>query len=114
MPRERNQLEQEWRAKAKESIRKLLDALPDKAAIIMGDKETLRGQMGREMMQGTMQSLSETQQAESRNVIYEACQVMIHRRGKRSKRVVTLRGEVEIEREYYVWPKCGAGIFPPG
>jgi len=114
MPSDRSRLEQELRAKAEESIRKLLDALPDKAAITMGDMETLTGQMGRELMQGTMQSLSDTQQAEPSHIICEACQVMMHRRGKRNKRVVTLRGEVEIKRDYYVCPECGTGIFPPG
>lgn len=114
MSSERERLEQELGAKAEAAIRRLLDALPDKAAITMGDMEALTGEMGQELMQGTMQSLSQTQQAEPEGVRCEACKTPMHKRGKRKKQVVTLRGEVEVERQYYVCPRCGAGTFPPG
>lgn len=114
MRSDRECLEQQLRAKAEEAIRKLLDALPDKAAITMSDMEVLTGKMGHELMQGTMQSLSESQQAEMHEVRCEECNTPMHKRGKRKKQVVTLRGEIEVERQYYGCPCCGAGIFPPG
>jgi hypothetical protein len=114
MPSERERLEQELRVKAEEAIRKLLDALPEKSDITMRDMEELTGEMGRDFMQSTMQSLSETQQGEPSDLICETCQIAMHKRGKRKKRVVTLRGEIEVERQYYICPNCGAGCFPPG
>ncbi len=114
MPSDRERLEQELRTKAEAAIRKLLDALPDKAEITLSDMETLTGEMGDELMQGTMQSLSESQQAAPNEVRCEQCNRPMHKRGKRKKQVVTLRGEVEVERQYYVCPCCGAGTFPPG
>ncbi len=111
---ERDHLEQELRAKAEKAIRKLLDALPDKADITMSDMEALTGELGHEVMQGTMQSLSQSQQAEPDEVRCEACNTPMHKRGKRKKQVVTLRGEIEVERQYYICPCCGAGTFPPG
>jgi hypothetical protein len=111
---DRERLEQELRAKAEEAIRKLLDALPDKAEITMSDMEALTGELGHEVMQGTMQSLSQSQQAEPDEVRCEPCNTSMHKRGKRKKQVVTLRGEIEVERQYYVCPCCGAGTFPPG
>jgi uncharacterized protein with PIN domain len=35
-------------------------------------------------------------------------------KGKRVKRLVTERGEVRLEREYYYCAACRSGIFPPG
>lgn len=114
MRSDRDRLEQELRAKAEAAIRKLLDALPDKTEITMSDMEALTGDMGQALMQGTMQSLSESQQAEPNEVGCEQCNTPMHKRGKRKKQVVTLRGEIEVERQYYVCPCCGAGTFPPG
>jgi hypothetical protein len=37
----------------------------------------------------------------------------LHNKGKRKKRVVTLRGETQIERSYYQCADCGQGYFPP-
>jgi uncharacterized protein with PIN domain len=110
---ERDRLEQALRAKAEAAIRKLLEALPDKTEITMSDMEALTGEMGQELMQATMQSLSESQQAEPNEVRCEQCNTPMHKRGKRKKQVVTLRGEIEVERQYYVCPCCGTGTFPP-
>lgn len=114
MRSDREHLEQELRGKAEEAIRKLLDALPDKVEITMDDMETLTGEMGHELMQGTMQSLGESQQTEPNEVRCEPCNTAMHKRGKRKKQVITLRGEIEVERQYYVCPCCDAGTFPPG
>ncbi|MFW5696349.1 MAG: hypothetical protein ACOCXR_01030 [Phototrophicaceae bacterium] len=66
-------------------------------------------------MQETMQKLAETQHAEAPEaVMCEVCQVKMQKRGKRKKRVLTARGEIEIERQYYVCPVCKTGHFPPG
>jgi hypothetical protein len=113
MSSERESLEQALRGKAEAAIQKLLDALPDKAEITMSDMERLTGEMGRELMQATMQSLSQRQPVESNGVRCEACNIAMQKRGKRKKQVVTLRGEIEVERQYYVCPCCGAGTFPP-
>lgn len=109
----RDELEQVLRAKAETAIRNLLDALPDKAEITMSVLEALTGEMGHELMQGTMQSLSKSQQVEPHEVRCEQCYSLMHKRGKRQKQVVTLRGEIVVERPYYVCPCCGAGTFPP-
>jgi uncharacterized protein with PIN domain len=114
MRSDRDRIEQELRGKAEEAIRKLLDGLPEKAEITMSDMEVLTGEMGHELMQGTMQSLSESQQVEPNEVRCDQCNTPMHKRGNRTKQVITLRGEIEVERQYYVCPHCGAGTFPPG
>lgn len=45
-----------------------------------------------------------------------ACGVRLRRRGKRVRSVVVAHQAqpLRLEREYFVCPACGAGIFPPG
>ena len=113
MPNEREELEKQLRAKAEEAIRKLLSKLPDKSELTMTDIENLVGEMGHEVTQSATEAIAQREQAEPSEVICEGCQVRMQKRGKRKKQVVTKRGEIELERQYYVCPQCGAGVFPP-
>lgn len=113
MSNNRDDLENQLRAESEEAIRKLLDELPDKSDLTITDIEHFVGRMGHEVMQGLMQSIANDQQATPTEVICEHCQMKMHKRGKRKKQVVTKRGEIELERQYYVCPHCGHGAFPP-
>lgn len=113
MRHEREELEKLLRAKAEEAIRQLLEKLPNKSELTMTDIENLVGEMGHEVTQSATQAIAQCEQAEPSEMICEACQVRMRKRGKRKKRVVTKRGEIELERQYYVCPQCGEGIFPP-
>lgn len=114
MRENREELEQQLRAKAEEAIRTLLATLPDKADLTMDDMEGLIGKMGQDMMCETMKAVSQHEQVEPSQVICQACQMPMQKRGKRKKRVVTKRGEIDLERQYYVCPQCDHGAFPPG
>ena len=113
MSNDREELEKQLRAKADEAIRKLVANLPDKSELTMTDIENLVGKMGQEVTQGATEAIAQREQAEPSEVICQTCQVRMHKRGKRKKRVVTKRGEIELERQYYVCPQCEAGVFPP-
>ena len=41
------------------------------------------------------------------------CGGKLHKKGRKEKRVVSLAGEVKIEREYIYCPHCQRGFFPP-
>lgn len=111
----RETLEQQLLEQAQHAIRKLLDELPEATAIRLSDMERATGTMGQALMQQTMQQLVESQQQASvADLACENCHERMSRRGKRKRRIVTVRGEVEIERTYYVCPQCGIGRFPPG
>ena len=114
MPQDRQELEKHLRAKAEEAIRKLIEDLPDKSELTMTDMENHIGVMGHQMMQDTLQAVSESEQVEPSEVICQECNVVMHKRGKRKKRVVSKRGEIDLERDYYVCPQCDRGSFPPG
>ncbi|HEY6074609.1 MAG TPA: hypothetical protein VIV15_14785 [Anaerolineales bacterium] len=42
------------------------------------------------------------------------CGQKMKHKGKRSRRIVTEAGEVEVERPYYYCATCHQGFFPPG
>lgn len=42
------------------------------------------------------------------------CGQKMKHKGKRSRRIVTAAGEVEVERPYYYCATCHQGFFPPG
>ena len=113
MPKKHEELEKQLRAKAEEAIRKLLEKLPDKSVLTMTDIENLVGEMGHEVTQSATEVIARGEQSEPSEMICTECQVRMQKRGKRKKRVVTKRGEIDLERQYYVCPQCGEGIFPP-
>lgn len=114
MTENRQELEKQLKEKAEEAIRQLLTKLPDKSELTMTDMEALIGEMGQEMMRDTMQAVAQTEQADTTEVMCDECQGRMQKRGKRKRQVVTKRGEIELERQYYVCPQCGQGTFPPG
>ena len=112
---DRDELERDLLEQAQKSIREMVEALPEAKDLTLSDMERLTGEMGREVMQKTMQKLSETEQHEFGKEVYcETCQTRMQKRGKRKKQIVTVRGEIQVDRQYYVCPNCGAGFFPPG
>lgn len=42
------------------------------------------------------------------------CHVAMENKGKRAKVVETRLGTLRMVRDYYVCPRCGEGVFPPG
>ena len=42
------------------------------------------------------------------------CGARLLNKGKHERQVVSLRGEVRLERAYYTCPNCRRGYFPPG
>jgi len=115
MPTDHERLKQELLEQAQQAIEKLLNELPEANEITLGDMEQATGDMGQAIMQQTLQSLvKEKHQALPDEVLCEHCHKRMLRRGNRKKRVVTVRGEVAVERQYYVCPSCRAGRFPPG
>jgi len=115
MPTKREELEEQILEQAQEAVRKMLEELPDSSTITLSDMEKAVGVLVQEIGQQTLQYVLEAQSSEKvEEVICEECGARMQRRGKRKKRIVTLNGEVEVERDYYVCPKCGSGFFPPG
>lgn len=107
------ELEKQLRAKAEAAIRRMLGKLPDKSELTMTDIENLVGEMGDEVTQSATEAIAQREQAEPSEMTCTRCHVRMQKRGKRKKRVVTKRGEIELDRQYYVCPQCNEGVFPP-
>lgn len=51
----------------------------------------------------------------SQAVLCAKCGQKLEKKGKKKRKLQTQGGrEIELEREYWVCPKCGEGLFPPG
>jgi uncharacterized protein with PIN domain len=112
MATDREKLEQELLEKA---IKKMLDELPEVDDITLSDLEEATGVMGHSIMKQSLQKLAQEKQPEQVEAVYcKSCGEKLYRRGRRKKRVETLRGEIEIERQYLVCQNCGASYFPTG
>ena len=110
----REKLEQELLEQAQKAIKEMLDELPEGSEITLSDMEQATGSMGRSIMNQSMQKLAQANQTEANErVACPMCGEKMHSRGKRKKRVETLRGEIEIERAYFVCSQCGQTYFPP-
>jgi hypothetical protein len=114
MQRNRAKIEAELQTKAQETIQQLLDALPEMEAVGLSDLERLTGEMGTVIMQDSLQILGREAARKSQAEVCGSCGGQLYKRGKRRKQIVTLRGEINIEREYYVCKQCGESCFPPG
>lgn len=108
-------LEAKLMLKAKEALQKLLAKQKPKDEITLSDMEISVGEFGEELLQEIMQELVEVSSAsENHSINCPNCERTMRYKGKKSKQMMTLRGEVEIERNYYYCETCRSGHFPPG
>ena len=72
------------------------------------------GEFGDELVQAVLQELvSEASESETRSLSCPTCDEVMRYKGRKTKRMLTARGEIEIEREYYYCEACRSGYFPP-
>jgi YgiT-type zinc finger domain-containing protein len=113
MSREEAELEAQLVAQARTVIAKLLEQKAGRRDLSMTEMENLVGELEVDLRQTVMQTLVEESQAQGQGLC-PTCGGKLRHKGKRRKQVVTVRGEVVVERDYYVCSGCEAGYFPPG
>lgn len=115
MPQTADELEAKLMAKAQEAIQKLLAKQKPREEITLSDMEMSVGEFGEELLQNIMQELVEVSSSTQKQTVRcPTCEKTMRYKGKKSKQMMTLRGEVEIERDYYYCEACRSGYFPPG
>lgn len=72
---------------------------------------TTRKQMGTQLAQSLVEEEVATASSGQHCPV---CGAELRRKGKKKKVVVSLAGEVEVERECYYCPHCQQGFFPLG
>jgi hypothetical protein len=114
MPQTTDELEAKLMVKAQEAIQKLLAKQKPKEEITLSDMEINVGEFGEELLKEIMQELVEVSSTnENHAANCPNCEKAMRYKGQKSKQMMTLRGEVEIERDYYYSETCRSGYFPP-
>ena len=112
MPTQSDDLKKRLQERANEAIEKLLTQKGGRRDLSMDEMEDLVGDFELEVRQSLMQEIiADTQETQAG--LCERCGGKLRYKGKKPKRVVTLRGEVTVERDYYQCETCGRGYFPP-
>jgi len=106
-------LKKRLQKRANRAIEKLLEQKGDRRDLSMDEMEDLVGEFELEVRQSLMQEIIEDTQ-ETQVGLCETCSGKLRYKGKKPKQVVTLRGEVTVERDYYQCETCDSGYFSPG
>lgn len=105
-------IEERLLMRAKQSISQMLADKGGRRDLSMTEMEDLVGDLERDFRQRVMQELVDESQAKKTERCPQ-CQGKLRNKGQRKKGIITVRGEVEAQRDYYVCIDCGAGYFPP-
>ena len=106
-------LEKRLQKRAYEAIEKLLEQKGGRRDLSMSEMEDLVGEFEIDLRQELMQELVADMQ-ETKPELCKTCGGKFRYKGKKPKQVVSVRGEVKVERDYYQCETCGTGYFPPG
>lgn len=108
-----DELRSRLQERAYEAIENLLRQKAGRRDLSMSEMEDLVGDLEIELRQSLLQEMVVDAQ-QTRPGLCERCGGKLRYIGKKSRQVVTLRGEVKVERDYYQCQTCGKGHFPPG
>jgi len=108
---DKKELKAKLLAEAEASIEKMLSDERVSQKMTLTEIEDVIGDLEIDFRQRVLNEVVGEQQTETR--LCPDCGGKLRNKGRRSKRLVTLRGETEIERTYYQCEDCGKGIFPP-
>jgi len=98
-------------AQAEAAIDKLLADERLNEKMTLSDIEGVIGVSEADFRQGVLEEMLAMQQETTK--VCPLCGNTLRNKGKHKKRVVSLRGESDIERSYYQCAGCGKGYFPP-
>lgn len=111
MPTNRDDLKVKLLAQAEAAIDKMLSDERLSDHMTLSEIEAVVGVSETDFRQRVLEEIIATQQETAKTC--PMCGSTLRNKGKRKKRMVTLRGESEIERTYYHCETCQKGYFPP-
>ena len=111
MSNKKDELKAKLLAQAEASIEQMLKDERLSEKMTLTDIEEVIGELETDFRQRVLKEVIGEQEDVSR--CCPDCGGNLRHKGKRRKRVVTLRGEADMERIYYQCEACGTGIFPP-
>jgi YgiT-type zinc finger domain-containing protein len=113
MASKREEIKAKLLAEAERAIDEMLGDRQFREDMTLSEIEALVGEAEAKFSQAVTQELIR-EHPEPKSGFCPECGGKLRYKGKRRKPLVTVRGEIEVERAYYVCQGCGAGYFPPG
>ena len=113
MSTNRDELEARLLQQAEKAIHNMLEQKNGRRDLSMSEMENLVGALEIDLRQALMQELVDETQRQAVGLCAD-CGGKLRYKGKKTKPIVTLRGEMEVERDYYDCETCERGYFPPG
>ena len=111
MSNKREELKAQLLEQAEAVIDKMLSDERLNEKMTLSDIEGIIGVSEAEFRQSALEAMIAMQQETAK--VCPLCGNKLRNKGKHKKRVVSLRGESDIERTYYQCEGCGKGYFPP-
>ena len=108
----KDELKAKLLARAEAAIEQLMEDERLHEKMTLSEIERLTGEPEADFRQAVLEELIDVQEETARTC--PECGGKLHNKGKRRKNIVTVRGEAEVERNYYQCRQCGTGYFPPG
>jgi uncharacterized protein with PIN domain len=107
-------IREQLKKQADEVIERVLAGRKPAGENSLRDIEKLAIGAGQSFEEKVLAYLAQEESQAKEEPVCEECGQRMRSRGKRKRAIVTEAGEVSIERRYYVCPKCGKRVFPPG
>jgi hypothetical protein len=114
MPSQKEALKTKLLAHAEQAIEALLNNPKVTEQMSLSEMEQVVGDFEKRLLPEVMQELVSESRQEAELVCPKCGGGSLHNKGKRAKQVITVRGEIEVQRPYYRCIECGHGFFPPG
>lgn len=112
MNKPQDDLKAQLLAQAEAAIDAMLSQPEVHPQMTLSSMEAVVGELGEQFEQAVLQSLVDESQSAGQGVCPH-CGGQLASKGKRGKKVETVRGEIEVTRDYYLCTDCGQGYFPP-
>lgn len=111
MSSQKDELKAKLLEEAKASIEKMMSDERVSDEMTLTEIEDVIGDLETDFRKRVLTEVTGEQQ--NKTTCCPDCGGKLRNKGKHSKRLVTLRGETDLERSYYQCEDCGKGIFPP-
>lgn len=111
MPAQKDDLKAKLLSEAEAAIEKMLSDNRVSEQMTLTEIEDVIGELETDFRQRVLKEMM----GEQDRIVQSCpdCGGKLRNKGRHSKRLVTLRGEVDVERTYYQCTDCGKGVFPP-
>lgn len=111
MSNKKDELKAKLRAETEKALEKMLSDERLSPHMTLTEIEDVIGDLESDFRQRVLREVLGEQEEQA--MTCPDCGGRLRNKGKHRKRLVTVRGETDVERSYYQCEACGKGVFPP-